>query len=343
VQRTPSNLTPTLWTTGLEECLLRHSARMPPELVARASAQCGVLTTSQLYAAGVTQRELLRLVRAGILRSVRRGVFVDASLWSAWSADDRYRALVVGTLLCSDRDVVASHESAAVLLGLAHLGPWPDLVHVTVPPASGSRHSGKVRRHAAVLHGGSVTTRCGFRVTTPARTAVDLARGRGFRVAVVTLDRALRFGDASKDELIGVLSGCAGWPGASAAKRAVAFADARSESVGESVSRVVLAEQGLAPDDLQHQLFSARGFVGRSDFWWEAARTVGEFDGKVKYGAFDPAKDPREVLWEEKKREDRIRDLNVQVVRWTWWDLEHPDGWLRRLRSALARGRRFAA
>ena len=316
---------------------------MPPELVALAARQGGVLTTAQLLAAGLTPRELARRVRLGALQAVRRGVFVDAALWRMWSADDRYRALVVGTLLCGDRDAVASHESAAILLGLAHFGAWPDIVHVTVGSASGSRHSGRVRRHVAALPAGSVTTSLGFRVTTPARTGVDLARGRDFRLAVVTLDAALRRSDVSRDELAGALAGCAGWRGASAAARAVAFADARSESVGESLSRVILHQQGLAPDDLQHELYSPDGFVGRSDFWWEAARTAGEFDGKLKYGAIDPAKDPREVLWAEKKREDRIRDLDAQMVRWTWWDLEHPEGWLRRLRSALARGRRRAA
>ena len=75
---------------------------MPPDLVALAAAQCGVVTTAQLHAAGVTARELVRRVRLGALRAVRRGVFVDAALWSVWSPDDRYRALVVGTLLCSD-------------------------------------------------------------------------------------------------------------------------------------------------------------------------------------------------------------------------------------------------
>jgi hypothetical protein len=268
------------------------------------------------------------MVRIGTLRAVRRGVFVDAARWNGWSADDRYRSLVIGTLLMGNPRAVVSHESAAALHGLGHLGLWPDLVHVTVPNMAGTRNSGRVRRHAAALPTGAVTTWRGFRVTSPARTAIDLARSSSFRAAVVTLDAAARRRDVGTEDLAAVLAGCARWPGASAAARAVAFADARSESVGESLSRVILHEQGLAPDDLQHQLFSARGLIARVDFWWEAARTVGEFDGKVKYGAIDPSRNPADVLWEEKKREDRIRELDAQVVRWTWWDLEHPDGWL---------------
>ena len=38
-----------------------------------------------------------------------------------------------------------------------------------------------------------------------------------------------------------------------------------------------------------------------------------EFDGQVKYT--DPWRDPGRVLWEEKRREDELRALDIRVVR----------------------------
>ena len=82
--------------------------------------------------------------------------------------------------------------------------------------------------------------------------------------------------------------------------------------------------------------------MGRADFGWEAQRTLGEFDGKVKYGRLllKPGQSPENALFEEKRREDRLRDLGWQVVRWVWADLFAPSALLDRLHRACARGQR---
>ena len=60
-----------------------------------------------------------------------------------------------------------------------------------------------------------------------------------------------------------------------------------------------------------------------ADFGWAAYRTVGEFDGKVKYTRrlLRPGQDPSDVVYAEKLREDAIRRKLLEVVRWTWFDL----------------------
>ena len=70
--------------------------------------------------------------------------------------------------------------------------------------------------------------------------------------------------------------------------------------------------------------------LGRStaytDFAWPAQRTVGEFDGKVKYGRLlRPGQSPGDVVYAEKLREDTIRAEDWEVVRWTWADLDFTD------------------
>jgi len=60
------------------------------------------------------------------------------------------------------------------------------------------------------------------------------------------------------------------------------------------------------------------------DFGWPAQRTVGEFDGKVKYGRLlRPGQEPGDAVYAEKLREDAIRAEDWEVVRWTWADLRN--------------------
>lgn len=82
--------------------------------------------------------------------------------------------------------------------------------------------------------------------------------------------------------------------------------------------------------------------VGRCDFAWLERRTVGEFDGEVKYGRFlRPGETIEEAVLREKLREDAIRDQGWQVVRWTWDDLWTPQVIEDRILRAFDRAKRF--
>ncbi|MGY1671234.1 hypothetical protein [Geodermatophilus sp. SYSU D00710] len=60
----------------------------------------------------------------------------------------------------------------------------------------------------------------------------------------------------------------------------------------------------------------------------------------MKYGRLlRPGQDPGDAVFDEKRREDAIRDEGWGVVRWTWADLV-PAVLGPRLRRALERGRR---
>ena len=73
-------------------------------------------------------------------------------------------------------------------------------------------------------------------------------------------------------------------------------------------------------------------------------RTFGEFDGSVKYGRLRrPGEEPEDAVFREKVREDRVRDLGSEVVRWIWSDLQQPQALADRLQRALTRGRRRIA
>ena len=135
-------------------------------------------------------------------------------------------------------------------------------------------------------------------------------------------DAALRKG-VDRDDL---LDRTASGRGCRMAMRALRFADARSESAGESLSRVRIHTLGLPAPDLQRTLYDDRGhFIARVDFWWEEFRLAGEFDGMVKYGANLPrGQTPAMVIAQEKQREQQIMATRKFVVRWGWENLWKP-------------------
>jgi hypothetical protein len=120
----------------------------------------------------------------------------------------------------------------------------------------------------------------------------------------------------------------------------MALLDPRSESPGESVSRVRLHEDGLPAPELQQDIYDENGrFIARVDFCWKERRTIGEFDGKIKYGKLrKPGQSLEDAIYAEKLREDAIRDLGWQVVRWIWADLYRRGVIRDRVLRAFARG-----
>lgn len=286
---------------------------------------------------GWSDDELARLVRAGELERLRRGAYIGETL--PLPAAERHRLLVRATLAGLRRDAVVSHQSAAVLLGLPLWDVGLDRVHVTRRPPAWTDRSRALCCHVAGLRDDEIVEVDGIRTTGPVRTALDLARSLRHEAAVVALDAALHHGVLTHDTLRARLFDIAGTPGSRSAARAVSVADARSESVGESRSRVILARWKLAPTALQFEVRSPSGaVVGRTDFAWEDHGLVGEFDGRIKYGRLlRPGQSPGEAVFAEKRREDAIRDEGWAVLRWTWADLARPDRFAARVRRARER------
>jgi hypothetical protein len=286
---------------------------------------------------GLSDGELARLIRAGELGRLRRGAYVDSVLPATGAR--RHRLLIRATVAGLRRPAVVSHQSAAVLHGLPLWGAPLDRVHVTRRPRAWNDTSAVLCCHVARLRDDEVTEVGGLQVTNPIRTALDLARSLPHEAAVVTLDAALHIGALSQDALRERLFDIVGTPGSRSAARAISAADGRSESVGESRSRVVLHRWKLAPSSLQFEIRSDDGgLLGRSDFAWESERLLGEFDGRIKYGRLlQPGQDPGDAVFAEKRREDAIRDENWGMVRWVWADLQRPDRLAARVRRARER------
>ncbi|MDH3022641.1 type IV toxin-antitoxin system AbiEi family antitoxin domain-containing protein [Gordonia alkanivorans] len=254
-------------------------------------------------------------------------------------ATEKYRLTVIGAATVGGEQRVVSHQSAAALHGIPLLRP--DLTKVHFTTAKTGRAGAKIHLHRHKLLPEHVTVVDGVRVTTPARTVADIARRGTFEQAVCCLDSGLRLGVDAAD--LGELAASATrMKGVACLRRALAVADGRSESVGESFSRATMRTLGIPPPDLQVTVLDDAGrFVARGDFGWED-KVIGEFDGRVKYsGQFGTS--ASETVFAEKRREDAIRRTGRIVVRWTWDDLLKPMHFRKLILDALLDAKVFPA
>jgi hypothetical protein len=277
---------------------------------------------TQLVGAGFTDGELRRRLRSGELARVRPGAYVpsDARLEDPLA---RHRLLITAALLRTESDATVSHVSAAVLHRLPVWEVPLDRVQLTRARRTSGRVGRMVHLHTAPLLADEVCMVGGVAVTSAARTVVDLARTLPFEPAVVLADAALHRQLVDRRALAEALRRARGWQGAPAARRVMTFADGRADGVGESRSRVAMVAHGIPAPCPQWTVRTPSGeFVGRADFGWPELATVGEFDGRVKYGrSLRPGQDPAEVVYQEKLREDAIRACGWWVARWTWGEL----------------------
>jgi len=297
--------------------------------------------TGELLAEGWSPAELERMARSGKLQRIRRGAYELAPAKSL-ERRDQHRRLIAATLRQTSVDSAISHMSAAVMHQLPIWNDQLDKVHITRNQPGGGKVRRYVHLHAAPLPAIDVCEIEGQRVTTLARTILDLLRTLTMELAVPIGDAALRLG-LTLEELAEVAGRCIGWRGMLQARRAMNFLDARSESAGESYSRVLLDRVGVPAPTPQYEVWHRGVLIGRADFGWEEFRTLGEFDGKEKYGKLlKPGQTAADAVFEEKRREDALRDLGWQIVRWIWADLYHPEELQRRLERAFERGLRAA-
>jgi hypothetical protein len=233
-------------------------------------------------------------------------------------------------------DAVVSHQSAAFVHRIDLLGTRAADVTLTCPRQRGWRGRTGMRLHAAELPPEHVLlSPTGLRLTTPARTVIDLSRALEFRAGVVAADSALRSKLTTKEELRSVLAECRRRSGIGRAEAVVDFADALAESPLESIARVVFRDCGLPAPSLQAWLGGTTEPVGRVDFYWKKYRTVAEVDGAIKYA--DPLRARAQL-----RRDALLRADGYEVVHFDWQDItENPAYVAASVRTAFRRGLRL--
>lgn len=144
---------------------------------------------------GVTRRMIATQLAAGRLIRVRQSVFLGAEYWPADAAGQHLVRARAETVV--NPEAAISHASAALVwqLPTPTLGKWDDAPVTVTLPGDGRHRSrrGPVAHRLGPLPAGHLTRDAsGYRVTTVARTAIDLARGLAIPEALVVLDTATR-------------------------------------------------------------------------------------------------------------------------------------------------------
>jgi hypothetical protein len=277
----------------------------------------GVFLGSSAIAEGRLSREQLRTL--GYRRLVQ-GVYADPAL----ELDHRLRCRAVALLLPAGA-AIGGH-SAAAWHGAPFAGPH-DPVTVLRPPDVEWKGPRQVRVHRTELRSGDVVLVDDLPVSSPLRTAWDVAALEPLGTAVAALDAMVRSGSVVLPELVTMADRGTGRWGVTKVRRAVPLVDPRAESAPESRVRVALVLAGLDPVP-QFQVVTGGRFLGRVDLGWPEAKLAVEYEGAHH---FDGAQIVRDDA-----RYAALLAADWRVIRLSASDLHDLDGVVRRVRAALA-------
>jgi len=275
----------------------------------------GVFTTAELARRGVGESEVRTAVRTGTWVRLRPGVFVSSADLAEVERTGRrpgLDALAVLTGLARP-SAVLSGRTAAWVWGLPTPRSATSVVELT-DPQRWRRGRGWLMTCAA-LPDDETTVRGAYRVTTAARTLVDVARSWSEVDAVAAVDAALLRGLTTRAELAQVLARQSRVAGVPRSVRAVQLADGRAESWLETYGRLVFAALGLPPFTPQVELRAVGRLVKVVDGWYPDEAVAVEFDGRVKYQRPAFGRTPEQELWREKRDEDALRSSGVRFLR----------------------------
>ncbi|WP_406832452.1 hypothetical protein ABEG17_06410 [Pedococcus sp. KACC 23699] len=293
---------------------------------------------------GITRGQLVHALSIAAVDRLARGLYAVNHSWELLSAERRHAGLAHAAYRTVG-DAVLSHHSAALLWGLPVSRREQARATLTVlADRRTSVRASWVHLYRATLREGEVTTLSDIELTSPARTVLDCLRSLPPGDGVAIGDAALRLGLVSSGDLATVLRGQGGWPGARRAGLWLPRLDGRRETWLESYSVVALSRFGIEPPEPQVEVFDDRGLIGRVDALWLDDGVVGEADGVGKYlGEFDVSGPSGEAAAQrvvrEKAREDRLRDVGLEVVRWMTGEILHsPQVVAGRVKAAQRRG-----
>jgi hypothetical protein len=179
----------------------------------------------------------------------------------------------------------------------------------------------------AILDGGEVVVRRGFRTTSMMRTLFDLSRRLSLVEAVVVADMAFHAGLVDKDEFSSWIGYRKGRQGVRAARRVLDLVESATESPMETRLRMLLVLNGLPRPEVQVTLRDERGvFLGRPDLFYRDHKLGLEYDGEFH----------RLSLVEDNRRQNRLLTAGIRLLRFTAADvLRRPGGVVAQVRDML--------
>lgn len=250
--------------------------------------QRGVATSGQILAI-ISRRAFDSELKTVALERLWQGIY------GRGEPDDMLR--LRGLDLSCGTKVATCLGTAAVMHGFDTEEP-PDL-HVLNPPGCRLRSADGLVVHRR--DGAPLVMVDGRRATSPAWTAIEVARSLRRPRALAILDAALRSGTCSRPDLWRAAIEQAGRRGIVAVRNLIALADPRAESPMESEARLAMIDGGLPTPELQYELVDGNGELRRLDFAWPDQRVAVEYDGTDWHSGPDAMKRDRRrqaALWD---------------------------------------------
>ncbi len=245
-------------------------------------------------------------------------------------------------LLQYDDRVALSHASAHLMRGGPDWGLDLRTVNLTNLFGRGDRVQAGITHHRGRAHVTDVSRHGGHWITAPGRTAVETAAMHPMMPAVCVLDWTLHEGLSSVAELVDYANEwMREWPHTIDLPAAVAQSDGRSESVGETRSRLGLQSRGFAPEPQWEVRHPSGRLAGRVDLLLRKEGVMVEFDGEVKYGRLlKPGQTVADVIRAERAREVLLEELTgLRMLRLVWNDLDDMTRVAERVRRVAAHRR----
>lgn len=254
-----------------------------------------------------------RWLSEGMLVALANGIYADPTVVAALKPWDLFRLRTRAFVMVSPPNTYAAEWSAITMHRLSTMGGPPDVPSVIRPSRkrSGSNRTVNGRTRFAAVPDRWLGEVDGIAVVRPAFAAVDLGR-RADRLTALVVADAVAAHDRTRGTLAAALADIDGWSGAGRAAWAVRHCDSDVESALESAGRCAFIGARLPPS-------RSNVWVGehvpeyRMDHYWEENRVGVEGDGLSKY-----ADDPTAAIRNEKRREWRIQQLGIRVLRYGW-------------------------
>jgi very-short-patch-repair endonuclease len=254
-----------------------------------------MLSRAQALGAGVTRNQV-----DGLLK---RGSWMRAlpSVYRVVAAPETWKQPLMAACLWAEGKAVISGRSAAALWELD--GYWRTRIELSgcsnlSPPA------GVVFHQVSRLSPADLTTRYGIRVTTMARTLVDLTPVVPRRTLERTLDEALRKRQVTVELLLGCIerNGRRGRAGIAQLQALLAerLGQHAVDSQLESDVAATIRQQGMPTPIKRYRVIEANHFIAEVDLAWPAQKVAVQIHGSSFH------RQPR--TWENDQRvENRLQ------------------------------------
>jgi hypothetical protein len=224
-----------------------------------------------------SRHELAELRRLKLVRSVFRGVLVDARV-----PDTRELRCQGLTLVMPPHGVIYGC-SAAWARKIDAFQPEDRFLltpQCMVPHGASRSRRSSVQCIEGYLPDSDITVVDGLTMTTSSRTTVDLMRKLRRPFALSVADAMVRAGQVSVEELRDRIESLKGYPGVRQARELVLLIDPRAESAGESWLRLRIVDAGFPHPQLQLEVVDHRGrVIARVDLAYAGIKLAMEYDG----------------------------------------------------------------